>query len=127
VAMDGERGTDSSTARTLEGIGLKEWVATDEDGYVARALALMDDPERLIEHRATSRGRLKATALMDYAYRTAELEKAYRLMWLNYLCGDRASLQSGVDLECAIRRLEPAIVGQDGDGPRAADCRSAVS
>ena len=110
VAMDGERGTDASTARTLQGIGLGEWVAQDEDGYVARALALMDDPERLIEHRATARDRLKATALMDYRSRTAELEKAFRLMWLNYLRGDRASLDVRVDLDSALLAFESSRV-----------------
>jgi len=114
VAMDGQRGTDASTARTLEGLGLPEWVAQDDDGYVARALALMDDPERLVRHRATSRDRLKATALMDYRGRTAELEKAFRLMWLNYLGGSREHLCAGVDLEAALQaceaRLQPAAV-----------------
>ncbi|MCZ2499293.1 tetratricopeptide repeat protein [Xylophilus sp. Kf1] len=106
VAMDGERGTDASTARTLQGLGLPEWVAQDGDGYVARALALMDDPARLVEHRASVRDRLKATALMDYRGRTAELEKVFRLMWLNHLSGQRQYLSADVDLEAALQAHE---------------------
>lgn len=111
VALDGQRGTDASTARTLQGIGLGEWAADDEDGYVARVLALMDDPERLIEHRATSRDRLRATALMDYRTRTAELEKAYRLMWLNYLQGDKRCLDARADLEAELLAFEKCAPG----------------
>jgi predicted O-linked N-acetylglucosamine transferase (SPINDLY family) len=109
VALDGERGTDASTARTLQGIGLGDWVAADEDAYVARALAFMADPELLVEHRATSRDRLRKTALMDYRARTRELEKAFRLMWLNYLRGDRKSLDVGADLEAELQAFEETV------------------
>ncbi|WP_229722795.1 O-linked N-acetylglucosamine transferase, SPINDLY family protein [Xylophilus rhododendri] len=106
VALDAERGTDAATARTLQGIGLGDWVAADEDAYVARALQFMDDPELLIAHRARARDLLRGTALMDYRTRTAELEKAFRLMWLNYLRGDRKSLDYSADLELELQAYE---------------------
>jgi predicted O-linked N-acetylglucosamine transferase (SPINDLY family) len=109
VALDGERGTDASTARTLQGMGLGGWVASDEDGYVARALAFMDDPVQLAELRANSRERLRKTALMDYRSRTGELEKAFRLMWLNYLRGDRRCLDVGVDLDAELAAFEETV------------------
>ena len=37
--------------------------------------------------------------LMDYVARTAELEKAFRLMWLNHLRGNRQIADVDVDLE----------------------------
>ncbi|WP_058641716.1 tetratricopeptide repeat protein [Pseudacidovorax intermedius] len=87
IAMDGERGVDACTARTLQGLGLHEDVATDEDGYVAAALRRLDDPDGLLRFRQEARARMLAGPLMDYAARTRELEQAFRSMWLNWLEG----------------------------------------
>lgn len=106
VAMDGERGTDASTARTLQGMGFGDWVATDEDSYVARALAWMDDPEALLHRRSVAREQMRQTFLMDYRTRTTELEKAFRLMWLNYLRGERRILDVLSDVETETQALE---------------------
>ncbi|SFE21222.1 tetratricopeptide repeat protein [Paracidovorax konjaci] len=113
VAMDAERGVDASTARTLQGVGYAEWVATDEDGYVARALAFLDDPETLVRLRHETRQRLSACPLMDYASRTAEIEKAFRLMWLNHLEGHDRFLDVFADPGPAFERLGAGSGGQE--------------
>ncbi|WP_230680878.1 hypothetical protein [Paracidovorax cattleyae] len=106
VALDAERGVDASSARTLQGVGYGEWVAQDEDGYVERALALMADTATLVRLRHETRERLSACALMDYTGRTRELEKAFRLMWLNFLEGRDQFLNVFADPEPAMARLE---------------------
>lgn len=106
VAMDAERSVDASTARTLQGVGLGGWVAQTEDDYVDKVLQLLDDRDTLLEHRATARDRLRNCVLMDYATRTAELEKAYRLMWVAYLQGQVRAMDVGLDLEAEYAALE---------------------
>lgn len=109
VALDAERGVDASTARTLQGVGYADWVARDDDAYVERALAFMADPEALARLRHETRQRVSACPLMDYAGRTAELEKAFRLMWLNYLEGSDRFLDVFADPEPTLARLDGGI------------------
>ncbi len=99
VALDAERAADASTARMLQGLGFGGEIAQDVDGYVRAALRLLDDPERLRRQRLASRMGLEGSVLMDYGSRTAELEKAYRHMWLNWLRGDRRVLSVASELE----------------------------
>ncbi|WPB57759.1 tetratricopeptide repeat protein [Xylophilus sp. GOD-11R] len=106
VCMDAERATDSSTARTIQGLGFGGVIGADPDDYVEKALALMDDVEGLAEYRRTARDKFRVSVLMDYATRTAELERAYRLMWLNYLAGEKRWRDVTVDLEQAMREVE---------------------
>ena len=99
VALDAERAADASSARMLQGLGFGGEIAQDVDGYVRAALRLLGDPERLRCHRLASRMGLEGSVLMDYVSRTAELEKAYRHMWLNWLRGDRRVLSVASELE----------------------------
>ena len=103
VALDAERAADASTARMLQGLGFGGEIAQDVDGYVRAALRLLDDPERLRRQRLASRMGLEGSVLMDYVSRTAELEKGYRHMWLNWLRGDRRVLS-------VVSELEPLLV-----------------
>lgn len=103
VALDAERAADASTARMLQGLGFGGEIAQDVDGYVRAALSLLDDPERLRRQRLASRMGLEGSVLMDYVSRTAELEKGYRHMWLNWLRGDRRVLS-------VVSELEPLLV-----------------
>lgn len=92
VTLDAERGVDASTARTLRGLGFGGEIAKEEQGYIDSALLLMNSPDRLQALRLDLRDRLRASVLMDYANRTTELEKAFRLMWINFLKGNVLSL-----------------------------------
>lgn len=109
VALDADRGVDASTARTLAGLGWGHWVARSEDEYVERAMAFMDNPAGLIQMRAGARDRMHKSVLMDYTARTAEVEKAYRLMWINYLRGDYKALSVNVDLEQALAEMDAVV------------------
>jgi predicted O-linked N-acetylglucosamine transferase (SPINDLY family) len=89
IALDAKDATSSSSARILQGFGLGEWVADDEDAYIAKVLALMNNPDQLRAHRATTRANMLSNPLMDYRGRCAELERAYRLMWFNHLVSEK--------------------------------------
>jgi predicted O-linked N-acetylglucosamine transferase (SPINDLY family) len=106
VALAGHDETSGYTASILRGLGYDDWVANDIEVYIGKALALLDDPRRLQEHRRTVRERMRASPVMNYAERTAELEKAYRLMWLNHLLGELRYLDTQCDLEAAMQEVE---------------------
>lgn len=112
VCMDGVRGVDASTARTLRGLRKGEEfafggeVANNENEYVQAVLRLIGDPERLLLQRQQARDRLRSSVLMDYAARTKELEQSWRLMWINWLCGASKYLSaSAVDVDQAVVEL----------------------
>ena len=105
VALDAERAVDAATARTLRGLGFGGEVARDVDEYVQAALSLMDRPGRLTQHRLSVRDQMRRSALMDYPTRTAQLEKAYRLMWLNWLRDDRRDLSTRVNLDQCLDEI----------------------
>lgn len=102
VALDAERAVDASTARALQGLGFGEDVACSIDGYTRTALRLMDDVDRLRHYRLTARPSLERSVLMDYSARTQELEKSFRIMWLNWLRGSRHTLAVTADLEALL-------------------------
>ena len=108
VTMDAVRGVDASTARTLRGLGFGGEVAKDEQGYVDAALLLMNSPERLKQRRLDLRERLRNSVMMDYESRTSELEKAFRLMWLNWLSAKHIALSVEAELEALLTEMESA-------------------
>ena len=108
VTMDAVRGVDASTARTLRGLGFGGEVAKDEQGYVDAALLLMNSPERLKQRRLDLRERLRNSVMMDYESRTSELEKAFRLMWLNWLSAKHIALSVEAELESLLTEMESA-------------------
>lgn len=106
VTIDAQRSVDASGARVLQVVGGGGEIVQDTEAYVQAVLALMDDPERLLAQRETIRDQMRQCGYMDYASRTAELEKAFRLMWLNWLRGDRKSLSVEADLEALLQEME---------------------
>lgn len=97
IAFEGDAAVSSSTANTLKALGLEHFIAYDEDAYVQKVLALLDDPQALQAHRAGIRQTMQASVLMDYKVRCQELERAYRLMWFNYLLDTSRYLHSSYD------------------------------
>lgn len=106
VTVDAVRGADASTARTLYGLGFDGGIAKDMDDYVQVALKLMDSPDLLTLPRREARARLGSSFLMNYLERTAELEKSYRLMWLNWLRGDHQVLDAGANIEHFLAQMD---------------------
>lgn len=111
VAMKGKDATSGSSASALEFLGCGDWSVGDRSAYVGKVLALIDAPDLLGKHRKTIRQRMRDSLLMDYAERTAELERAYRLMWINHLLGEPRYLNSRHDLQAAILETAPESAG----------------
>lgn len=87
VSWCGGRHVARLGASLLHQVGLGDLVAASPGEYVALAVALAGDRERLRSLRATMRERLLASPLMDHAGFTRELEGALRAAWVQRLRG----------------------------------------
>ncbi|MFM2418192.1 MAG: hypothetical protein RL385_2915 [Pseudomonadota bacterium] len=83
IAIEGDTLVQRLASRVLRVAGLHELVALNREHYVARGTALASDPATLAMWRATLRGRLRASPLLDHEGVTRELEAAYRTMLAN--------------------------------------------
>lgn len=81
VALEGPTLVQRLASRVLHVAGQGAWVARTEDEYVAIALELARDRERLAHLRVSLRPALEASPLCDHRGVTRELEAAYREMW----------------------------------------------
>ena len=88
LTAPGERPTSRSASSILRTVGLDEWIASDSDDYLQRAITL-SEKDSLANLRATLRPRLQASALMDEAGFTKDLENLYRQIWRHY-CSEKA-------------------------------------
>ncbi|HEX4326028.1 MAG TPA: tetratricopeptide repeat protein [Burkholderiales bacterium] len=102
VCMAGEQAFEASTASAMLALGYAELVAQDADGYVTAAVALAQSPQRVADFRNGVRARMGQSRLMDYGAFVRDLEASFRLMWLNYLNGERHYLHTGYDLQREI-------------------------
>lgn len=66
----------------LRALGRGEWVAEDEDSYIALAAGLAAEPGRLREIRATLRGAMAASPLCDGPGFCRRMETAVRECWV---------------------------------------------
>lgn len=71
-------------ASLLACAGLPDWVASDEDDYISRALAHASDINRLAHLRSSLRSQLLASPLCDAPLFAANLEMALQSMWESY-------------------------------------------
>jgi len=69
------------TASMLANIGLPELIAPDAAGYLAAAVGLARDLDRLAALRAGLRERFRKSPLADYDRFTRDLERAFDGMW----------------------------------------------
>jgi predicted O-linked N-acetylglucosamine transferase (SPINDLY family) len=68
-------------AAILHAIGLDDWVTSDVDAYVARAIAAAADLDALAALRAALRPRMAASPFLDAAGLARAVERAYRDLW----------------------------------------------
>ena len=80
ITLRGQRTAGRLVASVLTQAGLTEWIAERPDEYVALALKLAADPERLAAHRGSLREKLRGN-LCDGLMFTRKLEVAYRRLW----------------------------------------------
>jgi protein O-GlcNAc transferase len=84
LTAPGERPSSRSAASILTTAGLSDWIASDAEDYVRRAVDFASNAALLSNLRVTLRPRLQASPLMDEAGFTKDLETAYRQMWRQY-------------------------------------------
>ena len=68
-------------ASILTTLGHPEWIATSEEEYVEKAVALASDPQKLSTIRQNLRAEMEASPIMDQKGFVRELEGAYQAMW----------------------------------------------
>jgi len=78
---DGFGELSSGRAGLLACIGLDDWIATDVDDYVARALSRAADVDGLARLRAALRPKMRASPLVDAPRFARNLEVALEAMW----------------------------------------------
>ena len=84
VTLTGQTFCGRHSTSHLTNVGLSELVTTTPEDYVAVAVALARDPERLRVLRQGLRERMAASPLCDAKGYTRDLEAAYREMWQKY-------------------------------------------
>jgi predicted O-linked N-acetylglucosamine transferase (SPINDLY family) len=65
----------------LHSAGLEDWIAENDDEYVAKAIAFANDRDALAELRQGLRARLIASPLCDARRFARHLEAAFEGMW----------------------------------------------
>lgn len=81
LALKGDRLVAHMGESILRAMGLPEWIAEDEDDYVARAVAYANDLQSLAALRADLRARLFASPLCDAPRFARNFEAALRGIW----------------------------------------------
>ena len=90
VALKGDRFLSHQGETILNNAGLPEWIAENEDDYVAKAAAFARDVEQLAALRARLRGQVLASPLFDAPRFARNLEAAFRGMWRKW-CAQQSS------------------------------------
>lgn len=81
IALRGDRFVSRMCATHLTSVGLADLIAKTEQDYVASAVALATDRERLGSLRSTLRERVLESPLCDAPQFTRDLEAAFRRIW----------------------------------------------
>jgi protein O-GlcNAc transferase len=81
VTMSGDRHAARVGASIMHHVGLEELVASELNEYIAMAVSLAEDRQRLRALRENLRQKMLESQLMNRDLFTATLEEAYRSMW----------------------------------------------
>lgn len=91
VVLSGHSHAGRVGVSLLSRLGLRELIGEDSADYVARAIDLADDRERIERFRTDLRDIMKSSRLLDPRRICTELERAYREMWSSWCEETRAS------------------------------------
>ncbi len=137
VTLSGDRHAARVGASILHRVGLGESVAHSKEEYIALAVALAQDRQRLLTLRSSLRQKMRESQLLDKKLFTASLERVYRRMWKEWCAGGNepqalnplkkwlscrkvSTLNALVDQrlwpvsEVSVLRLHPLVVDLDG-------------
>jgi len=87
VTLAGRPSVGRIGASVLKTVGHPEWIATSEEDYIDKAVALATDMDRLVLLRGSLRGQMQQSPLMDEAAYVRAVEAAYRSMWQRWCKG----------------------------------------
>nr|WP_315190868.1 tetratricopeptide repeat protein [uncultured Albidiferax sp.] len=107
----------------LHGLGHPEWIAQTEAEYVDKVVALARDLPALAQLRATLRGQMQASPLMDESGFTRQVEQAYRQMFTRWVAdvapGDAEATPSPEAMNALVRLFQEEAFDQGADAARA--------
>ncbi len=122
VTLVGDRHAGRVGLSLLSTIGLEALAAPTVDAYLETARALAEDEPRRAELRATLRGRMEATPLLDATRFVPEMEAAYDRMFEAYLArpepkpeAARVEASLAPDLSLVLPRATPDDPSFDDD------------
>lgn len=69
----------------MANLGLPEFIANDDEDFVAKVVEIASQPERLAKLRQSLRQRITQSVLCDHERLTTNIEENYRAMWLQWL------------------------------------------
>ena len=92
VALEGGNFVGRMGASFLRTLGRAEWVAADDDAYVAIAASLAGTAAGLRAGRVQLRAGMAASPLCDIATYCADFERLLRRMWGIWCAGERTAL-----------------------------------
>nr|WP_315207530.1 tetratricopeptide repeat protein [uncultured Albidiferax sp.] len=107
----------------LQGLGRPEWIAQTEAEYVEKVVSLARDLPALAQLRATLRGQVQASPLMDEVGFTRQVEQAYRQMFARWVAdvapGDVEATPSPEAMNALVRLFQEEAFDQGADAARA--------
>lgn len=98
----------------LNNVGVPEWIADDDDDYIARAVAFAANLDGLSALRARLRQQLLASPVCDARRFAASLESAFRGMWRQFAVGAPTPSCSQARVQAVVNTDRPlAAAGAD--------------
>ncbi|MFM1842624.1 MAG: hypothetical protein RLZZ490_1360, partial [Cyanobacteriota bacterium] len=85
LTLAGQKKMERMSTTILTTVGLDDFITTNSEDYIAKAVQFVARPDYLALLRQTLRQRLQASALLDGEDLTQALETAFRQMWQRYL------------------------------------------
>jgi predicted O-linked N-acetylglucosamine transferase (SPINDLY family) len=85
LCMRGDRFLTHICESLLQTANLADWIAVDEEDYLAKAIAFASDPTKLAALRADLREHVLASPLCDAPRFAKNLEDAFHGMWARYV------------------------------------------
>jgi predicted O-linked N-acetylglucosamine transferase (SPINDLY family) len=84
VAKLGLSAASRAAGAIVKAVGLDDWVAEDDDGYVAIVLKHASQPSELAKLRAELPGKVASSAAGNVETYTRKVEEGYRSFWRRY-------------------------------------------
>ena len=84
VSLAGDRHASRVGASLLRAVGHPEWVASDEESYIAIGKSLANDRERLNLGRSKLRSAMAGSPLLDHAGQASRFGEALRACWTDW-------------------------------------------